>query len=97
MSLSGAWRVALTEIRYDGNKKMDLYVYTDICSPSYVSNNCLVILHIINKTTIVESPYFLPLSRNDISHLRIYIRTRNNEITSFNPRSLRCMLRLEQL
>ena len=97
VTLSGEWEVALTEMLYDGARKMDLYVFSDICSPTYVIDNCLPLLRIVNKPNIFQKPYFVPVSRNDIARIRIYIRTRNNNIPPFQPKSLRCTLQLKTI
>jgi hypothetical protein len=96
VTLSGNWEVALTEIMYDGARKIDLYVFSDICSPSYIMDNCLPVMRVVNKPASFHYPYFLPISRTTISHLRIYITSRDGKIPSFLPKFLRCTLQLRK-
>ena len=97
VNLSGKWAVALTEIVFDGGKKTDLCVFSDICSSSYVSGKFLPILRIVNKSIIIQQPYFIPVTRSTLSQIRIYIRTGDGQIPSFAPKHLRCTLQLRSL
>ena len=96
INLQGGWEVAMTEISYDNSAFIDLYVYSDICSSSYVTGSLLPLLRITNTPAVFTVPHYIPLSRDAISHLRVYIRTIHKTIPSFHPDLLRCTLHLRR-
>lgn len=91
--LKGKYQCALTEIEYKG-KCGDLYVYTDLVDSSYVTGGFLPILRIVKKPVVIEKPYYLDVTRELVSKLRVYIRTEDGELPSVVPESLRCTLRI---
>ena len=95
VNLSGNWEVALMELQYTGARS-ELYIYSDICSSSYVNNGFLPLLRIGNKSMSFQHPYFLTIPHSNISHIRIYIRTKSGETPAFTPKVLRCTLQLRK-
>lgn len=95
--LVGRWECALMDIRYTG-KNEELYVYTDLCQSSYVSDSYLPILRIIsNSTSTFTNPYFIPTSLDYVNQIRVYIRTKEGNIPSFTPKHLRCTLQIQHV
>ena len=97
LNLKGTWQCSLVQIQYP-DEHGDLYVYSDLCEPSYVADNFLPILRIVNKPTCTFSKsFFMNMSREHISHVKIYIRKRWNEVPSFSTNITRCTLQLRKL
>ena len=93
--LKGMWTCSLMDIDYDGEGK-DLYIFSDLCTPSYVTSNHLPVLRVVNKPNpTFYQPYFIPVSHDYVDRIRIYIRTRTGEIPSFTPKLLRYPLYLQ--
>ena len=93
--LKGIWKCALMDIDYDGEKEEDLYIFSDLCAPSYVTSSHLPVLRVVNKPNPGFCyPYFIPVGRDFVDRIRIYIRTRTGNIPSFTPKILRCTLYL---
>ena len=63
------WECALTELYYGGAKAQPMYIFSDICTSSYVHDRDLPVLR-----GQFDNPYYIPLSREFISTIRIYIR-----------------------
>ncbi len=96
--LNGAWEIALTEIYFQGEgDDKDLYIFTDICESSYVIDTLLPILRIIKKSGPLEILYYIKLSQDFVSELRVYIRTDGLEEPSFLTKTLRCTLHLRPI
>ena len=91
--LPGKWECALTEIDFT-NDNLTLIVFCDLCSQSFVMDNYLPVLRVVTHSQIFEKPYFVKISRQNITHLRVYIRTYNGEKPSFHSNTLRCTLLL---
>lgn len=96
LNVSGDWGCALTEIQYDGGNSEDLYVFCDICEFSCVNGALLPLLRVVNSPALFHTPYFIPISRDQVSQLCIYIRNKHLETPSFPVRTLRCTLQLQQ-
>ena len=47
-------------------------------------------LRIVNKSCIYNKLMYIPISSPYIPRIRIYIRDENNQIPSFNVKTLRC-------
>ncbi len=95
IQLKGEWECGLVDVDYTGPFG-DLYVFSDLCSDSYVCNNYLPLLRIINNSQTFTKPYFIDVSRDFVDHIRVYIRTKDGRIPSFTPEVLRCALELRQ-
>ena len=89
------WECSLTDVYYDGNFG-ELYICSDLCTTSYVNDAYLRILRVVNSPTVFIKPYFIPLSRTCIDHVRVYIRTRNGHMPSVVPDHLTCTLQFRR-
>ena len=95
--LSGNWECALVDLKYTGNYG-DLYVFSDICEPNYVSERYLPILRVTDQgSNSFSYPYYMKISRDHIDRIRIYIRGGDGKIPSKNPDHLRCTLHLRNV
>lgn len=76
------WEVALTEISWSPTNyqsETDLYVMSDIVDRSIqVGTFFPGILRIIRKPTIFSKLYYVPISREYINSIRIYVKLENN-------------------
>lgn len=93
--LKGEWEIALMEINYEG-PSTKLYIFSDLCSDSHVGNNYLPLLRIVQHSSSFKNPYFIPVPRDFVDRIRVYIRTEKGEIPSFVPSQLRCTLQVRQ-
>ena len=96
LHLQGQWECALTEIDYKGSPS-ELYVYSDLCADSFVTGKYLPVLRIVKKPTNFKKPYFIPVGQEFLNRIRVYIRTAEGQIPSFQPKRLRCTLRLRHV
>lgn len=95
--LKGEWECALMDIHYTGDYG-ELYIHCDLARTSYVLGKFLPLLRIISKPlSYVVNPYFIPISHNFISHIKIYITTKNGSPPSLTPEHLRCTLQLRSI
>lgn len=94
LQLPGKWSIALTEINIIPNKKIDLYIYCDLCEYSYQRNTCKPILRIIRGSSTFSKPYFIPVAVNYAPRIRLYIRDSKGNIPSFDISTSRCTLAL---
>lgn len=94
----GSWECGLAEIEYDRGASAggDLYVYSDICSGSLVSDTSLPILRIVKKSTILRRPYYVDVARDFVQRVRVYIRDKDGKIPSVVSKQLRCTLHLRR-
>lgn len=93
--LKGKWECALMDIDYDGPPSQ-LFVFSDLCSDSYVTDSYLPLLRIVKKPATFKRPYFISIPRNFVDRLRVYIRTKDGQLPSFAPERLRCTLRIRE-
>jgi len=97
IQLKGDWECALMDIQYGGDCG-ELYIYCDLSMPSYALGKFLPLLRIVKKPlSYVVNPYFMPVSHNYISHIRVYITNKQGTKPSFTPKKLRCTLQLRQV
>ena len=95
LDLKGKWECGLLEIEYKPSKK-DMFLYCDLCDSSYVQGNYLPLLRFVKKCEIYEYPLFIPISREVVSHIRVYIRDAQGNIPSFSVQDLRCTLEIRK-
>ena len=93
--LNTDWECALMDINYNGDFG-ELYIYTDLCTPSYVNNAYLPLLRVINSAGQFAVPYFMRIPRNIIERIRIYIRSRRGQQPTLLPEHLTCTLQLRR-
>ncbi len=96
--LNGAWEIALTEIYFQGKSgSKNLYIFTDICESSYVADTFLPLLRIVKRSGPLDIPYYIKLSQDFVSELKVYIRTDGLKEPSFLIGTLRCTLHLRPI
>jgi hypothetical protein len=97
INLTGSWVCALAEISYPGKLKgKDLYVFCDLSEGTCVRGRILPLLRIVTKSDTFGKLYYMPISRSQISQVKIYIRDRHLRIPSFSAETLRCALHLKK-
>lgn len=85
------------DLHYEGTDTT-LYIMCDLCSASFVMGNYLPVLRVVHRAHFVSNaPYFVPVSRDSVGHLRMYIRTEALEKPSFAPEKLTCTLQLKRV
>ncbi len=102
--LDGEWTVELTEIRcaLDNSKAKQLYVYSNLCEPSYVQNKYSPLLRNISlsspRKTIEQfhNSYAIKVAHSQLQRVKIYIRDENNKPASFSKDPLYITLRLKK-
>lgn len=87
----GQYECALSEIFYD-NFQDDLYVYSDICEQNVVHNDYKPILRIVTQPGEVQSLYFMPVSRDSVQRIRIYLRDKDFKTPQVSLNTVRCTL-----
>ena len=93
LNFPGNYKVALTEIDYDG-KKGDVYIFADIASTSFVRDSYLPILRVTDRSKTFTHRQYVPLAQESISQIRIYIRDRRYREPSVPPKFSRCTLHI---
>lgn len=106
LSLSGSWRVALTEFyAQDKSKpkpKTALYIYADLCKESIVHGVEQPLLRRLEKNTTdgwdyaIDAPYYLPMKRKEVREFEIYIKRANGEYVSDLKEPVHLTLHLKQ-
>lgn len=89
--LEGSWKVALVEADVISklSKAEAVYLYSSICRDSIVEGDKKPLLRklISNRpgdwTTIVDLPYYIPLSTSEIYDIDIYLTNKEDESASF--------------
>ena len=82
------------DIAYEGDCG-ELYIFTDICGSSYVNGSFRPMIRVVERPeSSFNTPYFIPIARNFIDHINLYIRTRHGDIPSFIPKRLKYTLHL---
>ena len=95
--LKGEWECALMSVHYKGKKKDLLCVYSDLCSNNnIIHGQHLPVMRRISGPGDFVNPYYIPVSRECVNQLRVYIRTEDGELPSFQPELLTCTLLLRQ-
>jgi len=90
--LPGKWLCALTEIYYSESITEDLYVFCDLCEDSVVKSTSLPVLKIVCASGLIFSPYFMKVTRSELTQVRIYIRNTHMKAPSVRSEQLRCTL-----
>lgn len=93
--LKNKWECALVDIRLPSYKE-DVYVFCDVCESSFIGGNQSPVLRNINSRTAISRPIYIPVARDYLSHLRIYIRTRQGEVPTVTSRATTCTLHFRQ-
>ena len=108
LSLSGNWRVALTEFRAveDSKSKLKsvdvLYIYSDICKESIVHGVEQPLLRRLVKNKrksweyLLETPYYLPVKKKELREFQIYIKAADGAFASDLKEPLHLTLHLKQ-
>lgn len=90
----GEWECSLVDCNYI-SKKDELYLFCDICSDSFIHNNYLPLLRIISGE--IRNLFYLPITREHISRIRVYIRNEKGEVPSFSSENFRCTLHVRKI
>lgn len=93
--LKGTWECALMDIDYDGPAS-ELYIFSDLCSDSYVTDSYLPLLRIVKRSGSFKNPFYVSIPRDFVDRIRVYIRLKDGQPPSFTPNRLRCTLRIRE-
>lgn len=93
----GRYKCALFDFFCDSAFTGDLYVYTDICEPEYVSDSVLPLLRIVSEAGELTTPHFKVCSRQQFKRINIYIRDRDFNTPSFDIGVVRMTIALEEM
>ena len=75
LNLTDQWECALLDIKCSPSTERDFVMFTDIIGQSNIrENTASVFRYVFSSETVFTRPYFVPISRSYISHVRIYIR-----------------------
>ena len=107
LRLEGEWVCALADISYsnilDDTALSHIYVCTDICQNSIIGNYKFPVLRRCTMNRVLEfmdhefsKLYYIKVSRDQINHIRIYIKDQFLNPVSFELKSLRCTLHLKR-
>jgi len=96
MTLRGDWTVALTEItfREDREREDSLYIYTSICSESFINGESAPLLRRVvsnNKGNILFTPsYYIPVIKSEISEIEFTLKNEQGYVANHitNPVSI---------
>lgn len=95
------YKIALTEIEWDIDDKLpkkDMYVYCDLLDhETLTSESYLPLLRIVKEPLSFVKYYFMDVSRDYISRIRIYIRMEDGSVPQFETNHLRCTLCLKKI
>lgn len=80
-----------------GLPNTELYVMTDIVTKEVqVGQSYLPLLRVVTEPTTFREPYYLPLSRDYIDTIRIYIRNPDGLAPDFEVGGMRCTLKIRR-
>lgn len=92
LNLDGVWKVALVDINLATNSpktKQNVYMYSDICSESFVDGekeNLLRVLRVqkvANWSQTFDSPFYITVNKSEIRDIEILIKTGKGDFASF--------------
>ena len=78
----------------------DIIIFCDLCDSSFIRDNRLPVLRVIpnstNRVHVFDDPVRIPVSRDEIKRIRIFIRTIHMEIPSFIVQPVICTLQIRK-
>ena len=89
ISLKGEWKCALIDINIP-NSTDELYIFCDLCESNYVMDNFLPLLRTVRRS--FTTPYYINISPDHASQIRVYIKTKRGTTPSFTRERLTCTL-----
>lgn len=95
------YKIALTEIEWNDDSsvpKKDMYVYCDLLDhDTLTSESYHPLLRIVKEPCSFVKYYFMDVSRDYISRIRIYIRMEDGTVPQIDLSHLRCTLYLKKI
>lgn len=92
LQLNSNFKVALTEIDFEGGSSLDLYIYSDVCGSSNVLGQNLPILRYTNKAREFQKLNYINVTRSFIDSIKIFIRDSSHNIPTDTLQNLKCSL-----
>ena len=94
LEVDESWECALLDIKCIPEIRSDFIVFSDIVKQSYIGNTSASVLRVVHSwDSVFALPYYIPVARTAISHVRIYIRDlETGNIPSESVSRLTCTL-----
>jgi hypothetical protein len=96
LKFDGFWKVALCEIHFNRDTKIrkinvddTVFIYSNICKESIVRGGEYSVLRKVSSksktewSNIFDTPFYLPLTKNEFQELEFVIKTTDGELASF--------------
>lgn len=96
LNFDGYWKVSLRELSLKQDSKLrgkdvsnTLFIYSNICKESILNGSEYALLRRVDRSSrtswqyIFESPFYLPLKRNEFQELEFVIKTADGKNASF--------------
>ena len=93
--LEGTWEVALLDIDFD-DWLNDLYVFCDWCTESVFRETKQPVLRRVPRFGLDSVPHYVPLNRNYLDRVHIYIKDFDLSDSSFIEKPTTCTLQLRK-
>ena len=108
MTLNGLWTCGLVDLTFNNSESEGsevIFIACDICQESYLQNSYLPILRRITTPSTSQgrydisfsNPYYIPVSRDNVESIRVYIRNENLDTYSFKSGTFTCTLHLRRV
>ena len=96
LELTGEWEVAVLEYKWHGSVSGVFYIFSDLCTETYMRDSMLPLLRsiLVDKSESKEFreyrgmfsvPYYTPIRNNRIDRFRIWIQNETLNSPIINP------------